>query len=87
MKNDTQRSVRYTTIVFCLFAVVAAFYLLTEHRAHLLGWLPYLIFLACPLMHLFMHRSHGHGRHDENSTLDAKTARGADNPQDFKTHH
>lgn len=38
---------------------VAAFYLLEEHRAHLLGILPYLIFLACPLMHIFMH--HGHG--------------------------
>jgi hypothetical protein len=26
-----------------------------------LGVLPFLIFLACPLMHLFMH--HGHGGH------------------------
>jgi len=35
-----------------------------EHRMHLsglLGWLPYLILLACPLMHLFMHGGHGHG--------------------------
>lgn len=37
-------------------------YILIEHRAHLLGVLPYLIFLACPLMHLFMHG--GHGGHD-----------------------
>jgi hypothetical protein len=32
-------------------------------------WLPYLILLACPLMHLFMHHGHGHGhkshRHDD----------------------
>ena len=42
--------------------VIAAFFLWTEHRAHLLGVLPYLIFLACPLIHLFMHRGHrGHG--------------------------
>lgn len=34
-------------------------YLIVEHRPHLLGWIPYLIILACPLMHLFMHRSHG----------------------------
>ena len=48
------------------FLVVAAFFLWTEHRAHLLGVLPYLIFLACPLIHLFMHRGHGgHGGHHE----------------------
>lgn len=44
------------------FLAVAAFFLWTEHRAHVLGALPYLIFLACPLMHLFHH--HGHGHHD-----------------------
>jgi hypothetical protein len=26
-----------------------------------LGALPYLVFLACPLMHIFMHGGHGHG--------------------------
>ena len=35
-------------------------YLVIEHRPHLFGWLPYLIILACPLMHLFMHRGHHH---------------------------
>jgi hypothetical protein len=35
-------------------------YLIIEHRPHLFGWLPYLVLLACPLMHLFMHRSHRH---------------------------
>ncbi|KPH76153.1 hypothetical protein AE618_23515 [Bosea vaviloviae] len=44
------------------FLAVAAFYLIAEHRAHLLGWLPLLIFLACPLLHVFMHGRHGgHG--------------------------
>ena len=45
------------------FLAVAAFFLCTEHRAHLLGVLPYLLVLACPLMHLFHHRGHGHGPH------------------------
>jgi hypothetical protein len=41
----------------------AAFYVLREHWAHALGLAPYLLFLACPLMHLFMHRHHHHGAH------------------------
>lgn len=52
-----------TRWVFLGFAGVAAFFLFTEHRAHLLGILPYLIFLACPLMHLFHHGGHGHRHH------------------------
>jgi hypothetical protein len=46
---------------FLVVAAVAAFFLVTEHEAHLLGALPYLILLACPLLHLFMHGRHGHG--------------------------
>lgn len=48
-----------------VFAVIAAFYLWTEHQAHLFGVLPYLLILACPVMHLFMHHGHGHGRTPE----------------------
>ena len=46
------------------FLVVAAFFLLAEHRAHVLSYVPWLILLACPLMHVFMHGKHGgHGGH------------------------
>lgn len=38
-----------------------AFFLLAEHRAHVLPWLPWLFLAACLLMHVFMH--HGHGGH------------------------
>ena len=41
------------------FLAIAAFFLWEEHRAHILGALPYLLLLACPIIHLFMHRSHG----------------------------
>lgn len=61
-------------IVLCGFLVVAGFFLLTEHTAHVFGALPYLLLAACPLMHLFMH--HGHGGH---SNRDARRA-GLDNP-------
>ena len=50
---------------WCLgvFTAAALFFLWQEHRVHLLGVLPWLILLACPLMHLLMHRRHG-GHHD-----------------------
>lgn len=44
-----------------LFAAIALFLLLSEHRAHLLVALPWLLVLACPLLHLFMHRGHQYG--------------------------
>ena len=45
-----------------LLAIVSAglFWLLREHWNHALGALPYLLFLACPLMHLFHHHGQGH---------------------------
>ena len=36
------------------------YFLLTEHRAHFIFALPWLILLLCPVMHVFMHRQHGH---------------------------
>jgi hypothetical protein len=45
------------------FLAVALFFLLTEHRAHFMGALPYLLLLACPLMHL-LHHGHRHGRRE-----------------------
>jgi hypothetical protein len=41
------------------FFAIAAFLLLTEHRAHLLGPLLFLLLLACLPLHFFMHRGHG----------------------------
>jgi uncharacterized membrane protein YjgN (DUF898 family) len=43
-----------------VFLAAAVFFLWTEHRAHLLGVLPYAIVLLCPLMHFLMHRGHRH---------------------------
>ena len=41
------------------FLGIAAFFLITEHQAHLFGILPYVLLLACPILHLFMHKGHG----------------------------
>lgn len=57
------------------FGAVAAFFLFTEHQAHLFGILPYLLLLACPIMMLFMH--HGHGGHEHSNSGDGeKSGRG-----------
>src|SRR4051812_19444616 len=37
-------------LVLCGFLAIAAFWLLTEHTAHVFGALPWLLFAACPLM-------------------------------------
>lgn len=55
------RGERYFHWVLCGFILVAAFFLITEHRAHLFGFLPYALLLACPLMHFF--GGHGHHSH------------------------
>jgi len=55
-----------TNIALIVFLGIAGFFLVTEHRAHLSGWFaywPYLLVLACPLMHRFMHGGHGHESH------------------------
>ncbi|MDY9928008.1 DUF2933 domain-containing protein [Methanosarcina sp.] len=58
----------FTTKAIVLFSlVIIAFYLLTEHRAHLLAYSNYIIFLVFVLMHVFMHAGHGgHGGHERN---------------------
>ena len=62
---------RQTFPLMLLIAVgsAALFYFGREHWAHIFGFLPYALFLACPLMHLFMH--HGHGHRDRSMPKDS----------------
>lgn len=55
--------------IFAGLAAIALFLLVLEHRAHVIGWLPWLILLACPLMHFFMHGG-GHGHRHRRDTGD-----------------
>ncbi|ADL54751.1 MAG TPA: DUF2933 domain-containing protein [Gallionella sp.] len=64
-KQDAHCVPRGYNWILVVFLAIAAFFLFTEHRAHLLGALPFLFLLACPLMHLFMH--HGHNNHDQHN--------------------
>ena len=50
-------------IFMLVAAAIGLYYLLTEHLTHFTQALPYMILLACPLMHVFGHK-HGHAGHD-----------------------
>lgn len=66
MTVDNKRhvaSVGWSKITLYVLVAVAAIYLLAGHEAHALVVLPYLLIVACPLMHLLMHRGHGDAPH------------------------
>ena len=50
-------------LVLIGFALIGGYFLIGEHRAHVLPYLPWLLLAACPLMHMFMHGGHNHGGH------------------------
>lgn len=52
--------------VFWGFLLIAGYFLVTEHRAHAIEFLPIVLLLACPLLHLMHHRPGAHGGHDGN---------------------
>ena len=68
--HRTSRTGWRSLVVLLFFALVGGVLLSAEHRAHALGLLPWLlILLICPLMHMFMHGSHG-GHGDEHEHED-----------------
>ena len=67
--SGTASSQKWAVIGMVAFA---ALLLAIEHRVHVSEWISaygiWLVVLACPLMHLFMHRGHGghaRGRNEE----------------------
>lgn len=63
--------------VFFGFVAIALYFLIAEHRAHLIPFLPFLLLAACPLLHLFHHRGHDHGKGDEDSRPQSGSGGGA----------
>ena len=51
MNTDTRSR---SSLVLIGFLIVAGFFLVTEHRAHLFGILPFVLLLACPFL-LLLH--------------------------------
>lgn len=77
-----------TKYAFIGFLLVAGYFLITEHRAHVFQYLPFLLLAACPLMHLF----HGHGGHqghgaDEKKSSDSDPESRKENPDASQHHH
>ena len=62
MQTKLERSVNLRTLTWLsvyAFLAIAALFLWGDHRSHILGVVPYLLLLACPIIHLLMHQSHG----------------------------
>ena len=97
MNHDEQKNGRWNAVskyVFIGFALIAGYFLLTEHRAHVVQYLPFLLLAACPLLHLF-HGHGGHGGHGGDKTADesskpkesATPSAPAGRSQDPEQHH
>jgi hypothetical protein len=64
------------------FVAVAAYFLWTGHRAHVVQYLPLALLLACPLLHIFHHG--GHGGHGDGA---GENRRRRDSASDAHKHH
>lgn len=61
-------------------AIIAygGYYAWTRHQVHVVDALPYLLLGGCMVMHLFMHRGHGHSKganHNHDSHDDDRAPR------------
>ena len=53
-------------LTIAAFGAALVYLFFGEHRVHLLGYLPFLFLLACPLLHMTMHGGHGgHAGHGD----------------------
>lgn len=75
MSTSRRSSVATWAAFGVLVAVVTFLGVRLGHGAHLFGGLPFLLILACPLLHVFMHRGHGgHGGDDQREKAGARDA-------------
>lgn len=70
---------------YLVIGAVAGYFLLTEHLAHVIGALPFLLLLACPLMHVFMH--HGHEHHSHHQDADSPSDQDKDASANKENRH
>lgn len=69
----TQRLQARTGRALIIFLVITAFFLITEHTAHLFGILPYALLLLSILLFLFLRRGQDNSRiHNEKPQVKEK---------------
>ncbi len=58
-----------SNLALVAFLGIGGYFLWTEHQAHVIAALPWVLIVGCLVMHLFMHGGHGHGGsgHDDNN--------------------
>ena len=62
-----------TGLVLLGFLAVGGYFLWTEHQAHTIAALPWLLLAGCLVMHLFMHGGHGgHGGGTDDNSADSE---------------
>lgn len=72
--SDDGKSSAHAWMVACaMLTLIALFFLLREHWDHVAGKWPYLLLLACPLTHVFMHGQHGHAGRDHTPSTPSPT--------------
>jgi hypothetical protein len=75
-----------TKLAFLGLLAIAAYFLIAEHWAHVVPWLPWLFLIACPLLHIFMHRGHGgHGSHGSHGGHGGHAGHGPERSQQTET--
>ena len=77
MNNDQSTSPWWrnrSKLPFAVFLGIGAYFLWTEHEAHVIEFLPWILVLSCVGMHLFMHGGHGAG-HDHDHKGDREASR------------
>jgi Protein of unknown function (DUF2933) len=60
---------RSTALLAIIVVLIGAALIASGNDPHVIGYLPYLVLLACPLMHMFMHHGHHRDQDGERSRL------------------
>ena len=81
-RGDTRPGV--WKVLFIAFAAAGGVLLVMDHQAQVFGAIPYLLLLACPLMHFFGHCGHHRSAGQKGTDIDPN--RKNDKPQIHGCH-
>ena len=58
-----------TKLPFIGFLAIAGYFIWTEHQAHIMPYLIWILLIACLLLHGYMHGGHGHGGDEDSNNM------------------